>query len=147
MILIRISSTYRPSLTADELYDATRWSWLVGKRREKARYAIPVYEGVALKVYEIHRWVPGGSTFYKTDVHPGLHPQERWEFVGAPAPIEVRRKYVKGSVESYFSTGVEIQFAMSTARRIASTPNNSLQRTPDSVGFTLVTSLKFGQND
>ena len=90
MILIRISNTYRPNLTADELYDGTRGSWLVGKHREKAQYAIPVYEGVALKVYEIHRWVPGGSTFYKTEVHLGPHPQERLEFVGAPAPIEVR---------------------------------------------------------
>jgi hypothetical protein len=95
----------------------------VGKRREKARYAIPLYECVALKVYEIHRWVSSGSTVYKTDVHPGPYPQDRWEFVGAPAPIEVCRKYVKESVESYFSTGLEIQFAMSTAGRIASTPS------------------------
>jgi len=102
----------------------------VGKRREKARYAIPLYECVALKVYEIHRWVSSGSTVYKTDVHPGPYPQDRWEFVGAPAPIEVCRKYVKESVESYFSTGLEIQFAMSTARRIVSTPNISLQATP-----------------
>jgi len=102
----------------------------VGKRREKARYAIPVYEGVALKAYEIHRWVPGGSTFYKTDVHLSPHPQERWDFLVTPAPIEVRRKYVKESVESFFSTGIEIQFAMSTARRIVSTPSISLQATP-----------------
>jgi hypothetical protein len=39
----------------------------VGKRREKARYAIPVYEGVALKAYKIHRLVPGGSTFDPLD--------------------------------------------------------------------------------
>ena len=101
----------------------------MGKRREKARYAIPVYEGVALKAYEIHRWVPGGSKFYKTDVHLSPHPQERWDFVVTPVPIEVRRKYVKESVESFFSTGIDIQFAMSTGSRIVSTPNNSLQRT------------------
>ena len=103
----------------------------MGKRREKARYAIPLYECVALKVYEIHRWVSSGSTVYKTDVHPGPYPQDRWEFVGVPAPIEVCGKYVKESVESYFSTGLEIQFAMSTARRIASTPNNLLEQTRD----------------
>ena len=119
----------------------------MGRRREKAQYAIPVYEGAALKVYEIHRWVPGGSTSYRTDVHLGPHPQERWEFVGAPAPIEVRRKYVKESVESYFSTGVEIHFAMSTARRIASTPNNSLQRTPDIAWSVLEPAPMFGHDD
>jgi hypothetical protein len=69
----------------------------VGKRREKARLAIPVYEGVTLKAYEIHRLVPGGSTFYKTDVHLSPHPHERWDFVVAPATIEVRRKYVRSN--------------------------------------------------
>lgn len=52
MIIIRISNTYRPYLTVDELFDATRESLLWGERREKARYAIPVYEGVALKAYK-----------------------------------------------------------------------------------------------
>ena len=94
-----------------------------------------MYDGVALKIYEINRWVPGGSAFYKTDVHPGQYPKERWEFGDAPAPIEVRRKYVGESVESYFSTGVEIQFAMSTPRRIPSTPNNSLEATWDAPRF------------
>jgi len=102
----------------------------VGKWREKARYAIPVYEGAALKAYETHRLVPGGTTFYKTGVHLFPHPQERWDFVVAPAPIEVRRKYVREPVESYFPKGIEIQFTVPTARRIVSTPNISLERTP-----------------
>jgi hypothetical protein len=36
VILIRINRQYRPNMTADELYDATRSSWKVGLRRDGA---------------------------------------------------------------------------------------------------------------
>ena len=43
VILIRINRLYRPEMTADELYDATRSSWKVGTRRDggtaHSRYA------------------------------------------------------------------------------------------------------------
>jgi hypothetical protein len=56
----------------------------VGKRREKPRYAIPLYECVALKAYEIHRWVSSGSTVYKIDVHPdNIASRRTFELAGA----------------------------------------------------------------
>lgn len=103
VILIRINNTYRHDLSADELYDATRGSWVVGERRESAEYALAVFRSVVREVYKIHKWAPGGSTFYKTDVHPGPHPSDRWEFVGKVAPSGIREKYVDKSVAHYFS--------------------------------------------
>lgn len=102
VILIRINNTYRHHLSADELYDATRGSWAVGTRRELARYAFAVFRSVVREVYEIHKWAPGGSTFYKTDIHAEPHPSNRWEFVGEVAPSNVRKKYVDKSVARYF---------------------------------------------
>lgn len=43
-VLIRINRLYRPTMTATELYDATRASWRVGNRRSKAKYAVAEFE-------------------------------------------------------------------------------------------------------
>ncbi len=40
-------------MTPAELYDATRASWKVGARRESAKYALAVFEGIVREVYEI----------------------------------------------------------------------------------------------
>jgi hypothetical protein len=32
----------------------------------EGQICLPVYDGVALKIYKINRWVPGGSALYKT---------------------------------------------------------------------------------
>ncbi|MBL4613696.1 MAG: hypothetical protein JKY27_02315 [Magnetovibrio sp.] len=49
-------------MTEDEfqnkLYKVTRSSWVVGKRREGAKFAISVAHGIIRQVYEIDRWVP-----------------------------------------------------------------------------------------
>src|SRR5882762_8889360 len=49
-ILIRITELYRPQMTASELYDATRASWKLGQKRQLARYAFAVFEGVVREV-------------------------------------------------------------------------------------------------
>lgn len=103
VLLVRISNTYRPDLTPDELYDATRGSWKLGDRRKDVRYVLSVYDGIVQEVYEVHRWAPGGSTYYKTNVHPGPHSPDRWEFVGSVAPPEIRSKYRNQSVRRYLS--------------------------------------------
>lgn len=99
-ILIRINRLYRPRMSAEELYDATRGVWKLGARRYHAPYAIAVYQGVVRQVYEIQEWHRAGTTRYakRKDVNvPG-----RWEFTGTVAQ-QLSKLYTNGSVAECFS--------------------------------------------
>lgn len=104
-VLIRISQLFDTTMTAEALYEATRGVWKVGQRREAARYALAVAEGVVREVYEIDRWQPAGSTAYATRDATQVQIEGRWEFTGRVAPKPLRDKYVDGSVAHYFSQG------------------------------------------
>lgn len=105
VILIRINRLYRPDMTADELYDATRSQWKVGTRRDGAEYAFAIYKGVVLEVYSIEAWHPGGTTPCKTKVHTNPRPAGRWEFTGSVAREPIRSKYIGRSLADYFPRG------------------------------------------
>ena len=79
VILITINKTYSPNMTATQLYEATRKWWVVDKRRERAKYAVAVYEGRTLEVYEIIEWYSGQ---YKG--------KTRWTFRGRMASHVIR---------------------------------------------------------
>jgi uncharacterized protein len=104
-ILIRITHRYRPDLTPVELYDGTRSAWVVGQRREAARFAFAVNEGVVREVYEIARWFPGGTTLTSLTKH--RPPKSRWEFVGRLAPKDIRRRYIGRYVGDQFRHGAQ----------------------------------------
>jgi len=105
-ILIRINRHFRFDLNEEELYEVTRGIWRVGKRREKTEYAFAVFRGIIREVYSIDRWVPAGSTLYRTGVHKkDLHVPGRWEFVGSLADDTIRDKYRNKSVEHCFTRG------------------------------------------
>jgi hypothetical protein len=105
-ILIRINRAYRPTMTPAELYDATRATWKVGPKRDKAKYALAVFEGIVREVYEVTAWLPAGSTF--TSRFPkGDRQRDRWEFVGRVAEDRVREKYVNGDVTHLFKRGAQ----------------------------------------
>lgn len=55
-LLIKIPGLWTPTMSASELYDATRRWWRVGIRREKAKYAFAVNHGVVRQVYAIDSW-------------------------------------------------------------------------------------------
>lgn len=97
-LLIRINQRYRASMSAQELYEATRGIWVLGPRREGARYAMAVYEGVVREVYEIQSWHAAGTTLYET--REDREDETRCEFVGPLAPAEIREKYLLKSVVS-----------------------------------------------
>ncbi len=105
-ILIRITELYRPQMTASELYDATRASWKVGPKRERAKYAFAVFEGIVREVYEVKQWLQAGSTFNWRAPH-GVRVRDRWEFVGRLAPEGVRRRYINRDVSRYFRPGAQ----------------------------------------
>jgi hypothetical protein len=100
-LLIRINRLYRPGMTAEALYEATRGVWKIGKRRQHAKYALAVFEGVARQAYAIDTWHPAGTTTYNTRPPDTVAAPGRWEFLGTHAP-ELADKYCGGSVEKYF---------------------------------------------
>lgn len=104
-MLIRINQLYRPGMSANELYDTTRGVWKVAKRRHQARYALAVYHGEVLEVYEIDKWYPAGSTVYTNRVIDRDSCRNRWEFTGTVAPESVRSQYMGKSVGHYFKRG------------------------------------------
>lgn len=105
-ILIRINKLYRYGMTDVELYDATRSAWRVGKRRrDEARYAFSVFEGVVREVYQIAEWLPGGSTFNNRNRGKRAARVQRWEFVGTIAEDSMRQRYLNRYVVLLRSVG------------------------------------------
>jgi len=94
-ILLRINQRYQWGLSQEELYRITRGEWVVGERRNQAKYAFAVYKGSVLEVYEIKRWLP----------FTGRTPsnRQRWCFDGGVA--ENLQHYKDGSVKHYFRRG------------------------------------------
>jgi hypothetical protein len=103
VLLIRINQLYRYGITAQELYEATRGVWVIGRRREQVRYAFAVFRGVVREVYRVDAWSPAGSTQYLTRPLEEVINSRRWEFTGRIAEHAVRTKYLDKSVTTYFS--------------------------------------------
>jgi hypothetical protein len=104
-LLIRIPKLYRQGMSGDDLYDATRGVWKLGKRREQARLAFAVDSGLVREVYEIEAWHPAGSTSYKSRKLEDVAIAGRWEFTGRVAHPDVRRRYIGESVSEHFKRG------------------------------------------
>ncbi len=106
-ILIRINKLYRYGMTPAELYDATRSAWRVGPKKEKARYAFAVYEGVVREVYSITGWLPGGTSFATQNQGKRRRRRDRWEFVGTLAEDKIRGRYLDTYVGHLFPAGAQ----------------------------------------
>jgi len=105
VLLIRINQLYEPGMTAKEVYDCTRGVWVLGSRREQARYALAVYHGEVVEVYVIGAWHPAGTTRYTSREIDLERYGNRWEFTGHVAPDQVRSRYIGQSVAHYFRQG------------------------------------------
>ncbi len=106
-LLIRINRLFQYGMSADALYEATRGIWVVGPRRNNAKYAMAVYAGIVREVYEIESWHRAGETPYKTRDQADLarSKDKRWEFVGKVAPAAIRERYLGRSVAHLFRDG------------------------------------------
>ncbi|PHV61563.1 hypothetical protein [Cyanobacterium aponinum] len=95
-ILFRITRTYSPDLSPEELYDATRGNWVLRKkeRRENAEYGFAVYQGIVKQVYRIHFWHFSGVI---------TNGNERYCFEGEIA--EDKQHYIGMNVAHYFPRG------------------------------------------
>lgn len=94
-ILITINKAYYPSISPRELYEYTRSSWKLGEVNKKlVEYAFSMYKSTILEVYKIKGWFRGGEIFGGGDENHEREENDRWEFVGKIAPIDIREKYV-----------------------------------------------------
>jgi hypothetical protein len=80
-------------MSREELYEATRGTWRLGRRREQAEFAVAVYEGKVLEVYRIRRWHPAGTLPYRFRKRETLTYDRRWEFEGEVAE-DLHARYV-----------------------------------------------------
>ena len=106
-LLIRINQRYWYGIGERELYESTRGIWVIGRRRERAQYAMAVFAGIIREVYEVESWHCAGSTSYETRDAAELarESEHRWEFVGQPATERIREKYRGRSVQHLFRQG------------------------------------------
>lgn len=107
VLLIRINQLFHYGISAEELYDSTRGVWKIGERRNAARYAMAVYDGLVREVFKIESWHPGGTTPYSTRDHEDVNLPERWEFIGTVAVKAVRERYLMKSVRNYLPVNTQ----------------------------------------
>jgi hypothetical protein len=106
-LLIRINTHFECGMSAEALYENIRGIWVIGERRNRARLAMAVYDGVVREVYEIESWHQAGSTPYRTRDRDELAKErnKRWEFVGHVAPEPFHSQYFGRSVGHLFKRG------------------------------------------
>ncbi len=110
-IAININKTFPLVSTSADLYDYTRGIWVIDPKYFPAiKYAFAVYKNEIREMYEVLSWHPAGTTEYKTERDfLGTDFSRRWEFVGVRASDELRKKYLRKSIEGR-SWGNPIRF-------------------------------------
>ncbi|OCH81355.1 hypothetical protein A9310_17700 [Gordonia sp. UCD-TK1] len=83
-LLIKVPVLWTPTMSADDLYNATRQWWRLSVRREKAEYAFAVHRGVIRAVYRINpgSWEPGWFVDDEWTLTPHPTAERRWRFTG-----------------------------------------------------------------
>lgn len=107
VIAFKINQTFRYGMSPIELYDITRHSWVLSERRNKAKFAFAIYQGVVQEVYSIETWLPQNSTLntkYLDSKETHEKNLDRWEFVGNIAPQEIRDLYLYHDVSEYLGS-------------------------------------------
>jgi uncharacterized protein len=101
-MLITVNKLYERGMSDNELYEITCGNWVVGERRNKAKFAFSVYKGIVRQVYEIQKWFPviARSRDAKT--------QDRWRFNGIVS--QDLQHYVGGNVERYIGAQNPIKY-------------------------------------
>jgi hypothetical protein len=102
VILLTVNRLYHRNMSQDELFEITRGNWVVGERRNEAKYAFCVSYGLVRQVYEIQSWfaVEARSKDSRT--------QNRWRFEGVVA--QELQHYIGGNVERYIGSQNPIRY-------------------------------------
>jgi hypothetical protein len=99
VILITVNQLFERGISDERLYEITRGNWVVGERRNSAKFAFTVYNGIVRQVYEIQRWLPVTARRQEQKT------QKRWRFDGIIA--QDLQHYIGGSVEEYITLGAQ----------------------------------------
>lgn len=106
LAIIKIKNSYKPSLSALELYDITRGCW---KRRlesvQVAEYVLAVFSGIVKEVYKVNRWVPAYELNRETIPFDAEAEKGRIGFFGEVADSSVREWYIGKSVARFYKQG------------------------------------------
>ncbi|MBI5845343.1 MAG: hypothetical protein HZB23_11815 [Deltaproteobacteria bacterium] len=108
-LLFRINKLFREGMSDEELYEATRGIWRVGKKlKKKDILAMAVYKGVIKAVYKIKSWESAETAHFDNPVLAELAKQKRnrWAFVGKVAPEPEHSRYINCSVAHLFRQGM-----------------------------------------
>ncbi|HEX6943536.1 MAG TPA: hypothetical protein VF128_11455, partial [Gemmatimonadaceae bacterium] len=104
IVLIRIARLFRSTMSAEELYEATRKWWRVGGPRRQVgsprapEWAFAVHDSLVRAVFRIEKWLPANAT----DVEQDHKRRGRWCFVGHQ-DVEMEKLYVPTSVKEQMS--------------------------------------------
>ena len=101
-ILIVPNKLFKRNISREELYEITRGNWVVSERRNKARFAFSVYNGIVIEVFRIERWDPVTARELKQKT------QDRWRFTGEVA--NEMQHYVGRSVASYIGAQNPVRY-------------------------------------
>lgn len=113
VILITVNKAFRRGIGAEELYEFTRGKWVIGERRNKAKYAFAVYRGIIRQVYLIQKWNRSETLdsevrlkwIEQQDVKVRVGNRVRWEFDGRVA--SELQHYVGCSTVNYQVKGAQ----------------------------------------
>lgn len=106
VLLITINKLYRSAISKNELYQATRGIWKVGKRRDKVEYVCAIYQGIIREAYRIKQWYSAGTLQYDyRDLSDLSTLYGRWEFEGELADETRRESWIGKSVRKYLTRG------------------------------------------
>ena len=94
VLLININRGYRRDMTVNDIYQATRMSWVLGKRKDNAKYAVTTYRGLTREVFTICDW-------FVNEVEGKL----RWGFNGQVAPKAIRDNLIHKDISTLFLRG------------------------------------------
>ena len=105
VLVVKINQTYREGMSDEELYEIVRGIWKVNKTKlDKIQYVFGVYHGIVKEIYEVANWNDAGTTPYKFRKHEPKTLVGRSEFVGQPAPDNIRDKYLGKRIDLTYQT-------------------------------------------
>jgi len=102
-VLININKTYQRGNGTNPIYQATKETWLISKRKlPQIKYVLSEFRGLIVEVFEVKNWYSKQRSKNKTmDKEKNIKIQvdvTGFGFDGIVAPDEIRNKYINKSV-------------------------------------------------
>jgi len=93
MMLININRRFKPNMTTEDYYNATKDHWLVSRVKASSYpYVASVFVGIIREVFQVNKWILTDGS-------------KRSHFEGVLAPEHIRRKYINKSVSEFWKKG------------------------------------------